>query len=185
MRFSQRNDLWVKEFSRSLALKSPTPRSLSCISTRGHESDSSRARERCRREGEEGARIHSQPLLRRHLSSRLALAVEVDVAVAVAGVERSGGGEGGFNFTTEKTYGWILGIFSFANAKGNMQRSFTILCTSLLGICLGSTAGFPSNINIGKKCAHAFSFKGFSVDLRATLASNTLKFWLFFAAVFR
>uniref|UniRef100_A0A8C5CRB9 Glutamate receptor, ionotropic, AMPA 1a n=1 Tax=Gadus morhua TaxID=8049 RepID=A0A8C5CRB9_GADMO len=30
-----------------------------------------------------------------------------------------------------------------------MQRSFTILCTSLLGICLGSTAGFPSNINIG------------------------------------
>ncbi|CAL8262731.1 unnamed protein product [Lota lota] len=30
-----------------------------------------------------------------------------------------------------------------------MQRSFTILCTSLLGMCLGSTSSFPSNINIG------------------------------------
>uniref|UniRef100_A0A674MCJ7 Glutamate receptor n=1 Tax=Takifugu rubripes TaxID=31033 RepID=A0A674MCJ7_TAKRU len=30
-----------------------------------------------------------------------------------------------------------------------MQRSFTIICTSLLGICLGSSLSFPSNINIG------------------------------------
>ncbi|KAJ3588047.1 hypothetical protein NHX12_011641, partial [Muraenolepis orangiensis] len=30
-----------------------------------------------------------------------------------------------------------------------MQRSFTILCTSLLGMCLGSSSSFPSNINIG------------------------------------
>ncbi|XP_056899823.1 glutamate receptor 1a isoform X2 [Takifugu flavidus] len=30
-----------------------------------------------------------------------------------------------------------------------MQRSFTIVCTSLLGICLGSSLSFPSNINIG------------------------------------
>ncbi|XP_062281066.1 glutamate receptor 1a isoform X4 [Scomber scombrus] len=30
-----------------------------------------------------------------------------------------------------------------------MQRSFTILYTSLLGMCLGSTSSFPSNINIG------------------------------------
>uniref|UniRef100_A0A4W6CJV0 Glutamate receptor n=1 Tax=Lates calcarifer TaxID=8187 RepID=A0A4W6CJV0_LATCA len=39
--------------------------------------------------------------------------------------------------------------FPFANAKGNMQRSFTILYTSLLGMCLGSSSSFPSNINIG------------------------------------
>uniref|UniRef100_A0A8C4EDG8 Glutamate receptor, ionotropic, AMPA 1a n=1 Tax=Dicentrarchus labrax TaxID=13489 RepID=A0A8C4EDG8_DICLA len=30
-----------------------------------------------------------------------------------------------------------------------MQRSFTILYTSLLGMCLGSSSSFPSNINIG------------------------------------
>ncbi|XP_061690870.1 glutamate receptor 1a isoform X3 [Syngnathoides biaculeatus] len=30
-----------------------------------------------------------------------------------------------------------------------MQRSFTFLFTSLLGMCLGSSATFPSNINIG------------------------------------
>ncbi|XP_060904953.1 glutamate receptor 1a isoform X2 [Labrus mixtus] len=30
-----------------------------------------------------------------------------------------------------------------------MQRSLTILYTSLLGICLGSSSSFPSNINIG------------------------------------
>ncbi|XP_061581801.1 glutamate receptor 1a isoform X3 [Cololabis saira] len=30
-----------------------------------------------------------------------------------------------------------------------MQRSFTILCTGLLGICLASSSSFPSNINIG------------------------------------
>uniref|UniRef100_A0A3Q2EDS7 Glutamate receptor, ionotropic, AMPA 1a n=1 Tax=Cyprinodon variegatus TaxID=28743 RepID=A0A3Q2EDS7_CYPVA len=30
-----------------------------------------------------------------------------------------------------------------------MQRSFTLLYTSLLGICLGSGSSFPSNINIG------------------------------------
>lgn len=35
-----------------------------------------------------------------------------------------------------------------------MQRSFTIICTSLLGICLGSSLSFPSNINIGENGAH-------------------------------
>ncbi|KAJ4945864.1 hypothetical protein JOQ06_023542, partial [Pogonophryne albipinna] len=30
-----------------------------------------------------------------------------------------------------------------------MQRSFTILYTSLLGLCFASSSSFPSNINIG------------------------------------
>lgn len=56
--------------------------------------------------------------------------------------------------THGQTYAWIQTIFLFANAKGNMQRSFTIICTSLLGICLGSSLSFPSNINIGENGAH-------------------------------
>nr|XP_020449302.1 glutamate receptor 1 isoform X1 [Monopterus albus] len=56
---------------------------------------------------------------------------------------------GGFNFTHGQTYAWISVLFPFANAKGNMQRSFAILYTSLLGMCLGSSSSFPSNINIG------------------------------------
>ena len=53
------------------------------------------------------------------------------------------------------TYAWISALFPFANAKGNMQRSLTILYTSLLGMCLGSSSSFPSNINIGENGAHA------------------------------
>lgn len=58
---------------------------------------------------------------------------------------------------TDKTYAWISALFPFANAKGNMQRSFTILYTSLLGMCLGSSSSFPSNINIGENGAHTSS----------------------------
>lgn len=64
-----------------------------------------------------------------------------------------------------------------------MQRSFTILYTSLLGVCLGSSSSFPSNINIGENYAHAshlysistlthdsFLFSFFSLDL--SIVSN-------------
>lgn len=46
------------------------------------------------------------------------------------------------------THAWDLVFLFFANAKGNMQRSLTLLCTSFLGLCLASS--FPSNINIGE-----------------------------------
>lgn len=105
--------------------------------------------------------------LRRRLNS---LFVSVDAAGnAAATVGASAGGGGGeWNLTSHtytqtrthagahgQTYAWIPTIFLFANAKGNMQRSFTLICTSLLGICLGSSLSFPSNINIGENGAYA------------------------------
>ncbi|CAK6967754.1 glutamate receptor 1a isoform X1 [Scomber scombrus] len=64
------------------------------------------------------------------------------------GGDRSGGA-GDLTSKTRTNLCLDFGSFPFANAKGNMQRSFTILYTSLLGMCLGSTSSFPSNINIG------------------------------------
>lgn len=81
------------------------------------------------------------------------LFVSVDAAgnaAATVGASTGGGERNLTSHTHGQTYAWIPTIFLFANAKGNMQRSFTIICTSLLGICLGSSLSFPSNINIGE-----------------------------------
>lgn len=76
-------------------------------------------------------------------------------AAATVGASAGGGERNLTSHTHGQTYAWIPTLFLFANAKGNMQRSFTIICTSLLGICLGSSLSFPSNINIGENGAHA------------------------------
>lgn len=68
-------------------------------------------------------------------------------------------GNGRFAWTHGQTYARISALSAFANAKGNMQRSVTILYTSLLGMCLGSSASFPSNINIGENGARARNFR--------------------------
>lgn len=83
--------------------------------------------------------------------------VSVDAAGNAAATVGASAGGGERNLTSRtrgQTYAWIPTLFPFANAKGNMQRSFTIICTSLLGICLGSSLSFPSNINIGENGAH-------------------------------
>lgn len=83
--------------------------------------------------------------------------VSVDAAgnaAATVGASAGGGERNLTSHTHGQTYAWIPTLFPFANAKGNMQRSFTIICTSLLGICLGSSLSFPSNINIGENGAH-------------------------------
>lgn len=72
-----------------------------------------------------------------------------------------------FNFTHTRT---DLCLDS-ANAKGNMQRSFTIICTSLLGICLGSSLSFPSNINIGENGAFVFPLHNLSCVTVSVLSS--------------
>lgn len=102
------------------------------------------------REGTEGR----ESCLHHRLNSLFVSVDAAENAAATVGASAGGGERNLTSHTHGQTYAWIPTIFLFANAKGNMQRSFTIICTSLLGICLGSSLSFPSNINIGENDAH-------------------------------